>query len=106
MIIFGWGHTKREDLGAVMPLKCPKCNNTKFWHLRKQSTWFTLFFMPVFPYEKNKWLSCPICNSGIQLSNDQVERATELIEITNDYLNKYITEENYLSQVKEMKLLN
>ena len=34
-------------------------------------TWFTLFFIPVIPYEIKFFLTCPICQYGINRDTAQ-----------------------------------
>src|SRR5699024_11803132 len=51
--IFGFGHQKRKNYGTTGQINCPNCNNEVAWKLEKVSHWFTLFFLPVFPYKTN-----------------------------------------------------
>ena len=106
--IFGWGRTTIKYFGKVMPLKCGKCNNIQYWNLIRKRKWFTLFFIPVIPYENNYYLICPICNNGILLFNDQVEKAKQLIIETDKFLDKSTgtSQETYLDYVRKANLLN
>ena len=62
MIIFGWGHRTTNDFGPTLALNCPNCKNDSWWHLVSYKTWFTLFFIPVIPYESEHLLLCEICS--------------------------------------------
>jgi len=73
-VIFGFGHVKAKKVGETHPMGCPNCNNVRSFDIVEQSKWFTLFFLPVFPYSKNKIMVCPICQRGKALENDEYER--------------------------------
>lgn len=67
MFIFGWGRTTVHPLGRYGPAPCANCRNvTRFRHFRKR-VWFTLFFVPVIPYETHDRLTCEVCNAGWDL---------------------------------------
>ncbi|MCB0805430.1 MAG: zinc-ribbon domain-containing protein [Bacteroidales bacterium] len=68
LVIFGYGHktNKTDELRQIS--HCFNCGNDRRWILGKQSTWFTLFFIPVVPV-KNEYLEyCPVCGKGNRLS--------------------------------------
>lgn len=62
-VLFGFGHTKVKKTGETKPEQCSNCNNIKPFHIVERSKWFTLFFVPVFPYSKEKAIVCPVCNN-------------------------------------------
>ncbi|MCA9383005.1 zinc-ribbon domain-containing protein [Candidatus Dojkabacteria bacterium] len=66
-IIFGWGKKKIEELGEINARKCGRCGNEKPWRIIKVTIWFTLFFIPVFPYKTHYLLSCPICGDALEM---------------------------------------
>ncbi|MCA9792163.1 MAG: zinc-ribbon domain-containing protein [Candidatus Eremiobacteraeota bacterium] len=73
MIIIGWGHQKLKRLGPVQKLLCPNCRNEDFWELRQIGTWFTFFFIPIFPYSSQSYLCCPICGASRQVEGSELE---------------------------------
>ncbi len=99
MIIFGWGHTIQKDYGETYPMKCSRCNNTDYWRLFRIRVWFDLFFIPVFPYKSNHYLLCPICNSGFKLDYHNLELAKELNQITLSFLDKKMTNKQYIAKL-------
>ena len=103
--IFGWGKTNRKDYGPTYPITCPKCHNDNYWHLLNTKTWFSLFFIPVIPYEYHNYLLCPICSNGIELNRVQTERAKILNNQTSLYLENQISEEEYTQDIEESRLL-
>jgi hypothetical protein len=76
--IFGWGRATNEDLGPTAPMACPNCHNDAVWHLLEHKRWFSLFFVPIFPYESKHALLCPICSRGFELNGQQLEHARQL----------------------------
>jgi hypothetical protein len=91
--LFGWGHQTTKDYGPAVPMTCPNCRNNAYWHLLHIRVWFTLFFVPVIPYESKHYLLCEICSRGMELNGEQITKAKELSAATAAYLNKAMTEE-------------
>lgn|SRR3989344_8772315 len=85
MIIFGWGHQMIKQIGVVFKNHCSHCNNEEYWILTRIMTWFTIFFIPIFPYSIKYFLSCPICKYGLTLDQDQIQQLKPLAE-TNQLL--------------------
>jgi hypothetical protein len=102
--LFGWGHQTTKDYGPAIPIVCPNCHNEGYWHLLHVRVWFTLFFIPLIPYESNHYLLCEICSRGMELSGEQVTKAKELSEATAAYLSKTMTEEVYASILHAKRL--
>ena len=50
-IIWGFRDLAKE-LGTVDYLHCSRCNNDSNWRLRKTTSWFTLFFIPIIPFRR------------------------------------------------------
>ncbi len=103
--IFGWGRTSNNDFGPTRYTKCRNCNNESFWHLMHRRVWFTLFFIPVFPYESDHYLLCRICTQGFKLSSDEIQKYIELNGLTRSLMAEEMTPEEYGSQVEKRKLL-
>lgn len=89
-----------------MAVSCPNCKNDRYWNLVNAKTWFTLFFIPVIPYENNSYLLCPVCERGLQLHGEKKEQAVLLNNTTRAYLNKEITEEQYQAALAQTRLLS
>ena len=83
--IFGWGRGTDKDLGPTLPINCPNCHNDTFWHFHKRERWFTLFFIPVFPYESKYLFICPTCSRGVELKGDHLDHARRLNSTAQDY---------------------
>ena len=105
IIIFGWGYETRKEYGPTMPIKCPNCNNNVFWHLLRSRIWFTLFFIPVIPYQSRYYLLCEICSQGIELRYSQIDQIKQLNQATMSFLNHEMTEEQYNTVLTETRML-
>ena len=103
--IFGWGRQTRKDFGPTLPIKCGNCNNSGFHRLLHVRKWFTLFFVPVIPYESHHFLLCDVCSRGFELHGPQVDKAKRMNEATTAYLNKQTTEEQYKLTLNEVRVL-
>lgn len=105
MIIFGWGHVTKKLYGPTMAIRCPTCNNDTWLQLYRYRKWFTLFFIPVIPYSSAHFLSCSVCSQGVELSDEQVERAQQLNALTIGLFNEEISKEDYWRQVDKIEVL-
>lgn len=68
--LFGWGHTSKKILDETPVQICEHCHADNLY-LTKLTTWFTLFFIPIIPYEKEYYILCPNCDSGFELEGEQ-----------------------------------
>lgn len=100
--IFGWNHQKTTSFGPVEQHKCQNCHNTEFWHLNKISSYFTLFFIPIFAHDNDYWFHCPTCNYGIKLNNVDFLNYKSIAEINSAFLEKSITDEERMKQLEEI----
>jgi hypothetical protein len=101
---FGWGRQTRNDHGQVIPLECPNCRNKSFWRYISLKTWFTIFFIPIAPYETKELLLCDVCSRGVELKGGQVEKARSLSKITTSFINKQITNDQYQKELDSIDL--
>lgn len=74
LFIFGFGHQKRTAYGTTEERECPNCHHIKKWKIEKISKWFTLFFLPIFPYKTEYELYCPVCKYGQKLGKEAGRR--------------------------------
>jgi hypothetical protein len=96
-IIFGWGYRSQNDHGPTVPVKCSNCHNENWLHLLSYRTWFTLFFIPVIPYESRTLLICPICSAGIMLEGDSIDRYKRMNLAAQAFFAGEIKEGDYLT---------
>lgn len=73
MIII-WGS---KDFNKVLcqtgPYTCTNCSNPTPFNLVRVARWFTLFWIPIFPYSFKYYHFCPVCNQGVQLTKQQAK---------------------------------
>ncbi len=104
-ILFGWGHRTDKDHGPTLPINCPNCHNQTYWRYKHYRTWFTLFFIPVIPYENDHYLLCDICKQGVTLQEPERERAKILAQHTSLYVKNQMSEAEYQMRLNEAQLL-
>ena len=99
MIIFGWGFQTIKNFGPVFKNLCSHCNNEEYWVLTRVMTWFTLFFIPIFPYEIKHHLTCPVCKYGVTLKGEQVAQMKPLAETNQLLVDGKITADEYHAKI-------
>lgn len=124
IIFFGWGHRTAKSFGPVKKVECSNCNNESDWHLQKVTTWFTLFFIPVIPYEVLYLLVCPVCRYCVQLEKAEFEEYKSMLdnpdsnnmfskskganglgmESNSSEVRRTETQINFIKQMKELEL--
>ena len=72
MIILFGSKTMYKNMGTVGSYYCERCHNTSEWQFMQHRTWFTLFFIPVFPISgKHEYLQCPICSQAYRVPEEK-----------------------------------
>jgi hypothetical protein len=82
MIIYGWGRRTTKDEGPSRTYVCNNCRNTNRFRLITVKKWFTLFFIPVFPYSSDHVELCPICKQGRKIAKAEMDALKQ--EALND----------------------
>ena len=75
-LLFGLGKQTVKKLGKIREQVCEHCQKPSERVLIKVVDWFTLFFIPIFPYLTRYALVCPLCDEAREVSRDE---AGELI---------------------------
>ena len=81
MIIWGTRVFTRKKGQTIEVFFCNNCSNQTHWIFANMWTWFTLFFIPLFPVWRRQWILCPVCNCGIQLNRNNRDEIMESIEL-------------------------
>ncbi len=102
MIIFGWGFQTLKDFGPAFKNLCSHCNNEQYWVLTRIITWFTIFFIPIIPYEIKYHLSCPICKYGLVLNQKQINEIKPLAEVNQLIVDGKISQEEYCARLNQL----
>ena len=85
--ILGWSFQNTTSFGGVKNHFCKKCDRRDLWQLSKVSTYFTLFFIPLFPHSTRYTYDCPICNQGITLDKKTFSNYKAISQINQDFDN-------------------
>lgn len=89
MIIFGWGHVTKRFFGIVSTHHCERCGQASGWQLCVMRTWFTLFFIPVIPYETVYCMVCERCGGYVALEKERFEELKAALQQGEDEALKY-----------------
>ncbi len=81
LLLFGFGKKTVKDYGAKEVIHCKRCNNAKQWQYKKTRTWFTLFFVPMIPYQTTYARVCPICGNSEELTKDEFNGIVEEVQV-------------------------
>ncbi len=69
-----WGsHTFKKVMAATGPYTCMNCNNGSLFQVLRTMTWFTLFWIPIFPYSTKYFHVCPICGQAAKITKQQAQ---------------------------------
>jgi hypothetical protein len=71
MILFGV-RSRRMRLGTVTT-ECPQCHRTCSQAIARAQRWFTLFFIPIFPFSSRHYSVCSMCSGATKLDRAQAE---------------------------------
>lgn len=78
VILYGTKKFKRVKGRTVHPVHCQHCGSDSQWHLINLWTWFTLFYIPLFPVRKVRMLICPSCSYGVKINKDNQDLLKEV----------------------------
>jgi len=110
-ILWGFGKTTRKVIGGFGSRTCNYCNTNSIWQLCIVRTWFTIFFIPFIPYATKYCISCPNCQSYVELSKEEFEKYKNQMQsekgkdLMNDeikYRGKNEAQINYLKHMEEI----
>lgn len=79
MIIFGY-KVRDKDYGAAYPVACPNCHNEVMYRGYKARRWFHIYWIPLIPGKATRMLTCPTCDSGIEIDKDELRLVKEIAE--------------------------
>jgi hypothetical protein len=102
LILFGFGYRTVRDHGPTVFQRCPNCHNEVWFRLLTIRRWFTLFFIPIFPYSSQHLFLCPTCSRGADLSGADLARALQLNALAEQYAGSLIGADAYMARVAEL----
>ena len=68
-----WGsRTKKKVLGTTQErYACANCRNASEYQVIRVMRWFTLFWIPIFPFSTKYYVMCPVCDRGVEMEKDK-----------------------------------
>lgn len=71
-----WGTRGMEKILGYTGQKyqCGHCNNVSQYKVFRRQKWFTLFWIPIFPFSSEYYVCCPICNYGQKVPKEEAQR--------------------------------
>ncbi len=103
MIIFGWWRQFIKNIWPVHKNLCTHCHNENYFYLQRISVWFTLFFIPVFPYQRYYFLSCPTCSYWVKLGYEEAKKIIPMAELNSNLIDWSITQEEYVASLQDLQ---
>lgn len=100
MLLVGWGKKARE-IGYYGISKCPNCKNYTHFSIYELHNNIKLYFVTVAKYNKKRYLVCPVCEYGIELSPETFDEVIK--ELPQRFSKEVMTEIwNYISKKVNM----
>ncbi|HUD04651.1 MAG TPA: zinc-ribbon domain-containing protein [Patescibacteria group bacterium] len=75
-LIWGTKYIDKEVEGGIVARKrCPKCKEYKDLVEVRRQKWFSIFYIPIFPYgsEKSSFLKCRDCGTSYYLDSGDID---------------------------------
>ena len=94
---------RTEDLGPLVRLPCPQCEDVQWFHLKQHSTNVGILGIKVsgsITYS----VDCSGCEYTIDLSKEDAEKAIAFLPISRSFSNKKIPESEFLSRLTDAEL--
>ena len=75
IILFGSRNIVSSDASAPVQTRCPRCGQQADLAAKSYRSWFTLFFIPVFPISgKTPFCECSHCGAQFQVPADELRQ--------------------------------
>jgi len=102
IILFGWSFKTEKNVGPAQRRTCGVCGREAFHILHQETRWFTLFFVPVIPYQHLYTLVCPFCKTPKEPNVMEVRRLKPLAKLHNAYMTGQLHEQEYRNKVQTL----
>lgn len=100
VVIFGFGGSSAQDLGETVPARCPNCHNDVYLHHVRSQKQFSLYFVPIAQYGTNEYLLCPICQRGVQVTQQNQQLVLAMRRATVSFRQGHLASGGYVAQVQ------
>jgi len=68
-----YGSRSRNRVMGQMQNACPQCKKEGFQTVVRSHRWFTLYFIPLFPFSKKTIMHCNLCGFQYAMDNEQAD---------------------------------
>ena len=68
-----YGSRSRNRVMGQMQNACPQCKKEGFQTVVRSRRWFTLYFIPLFPFSKKTSVHCNLCGFQYEMDNQQAD---------------------------------
>jgi len=85
-----------------IPSKCENCNGNEYYSLYENSSYFRIFNIPLLQCNIAYYFSCPECNYGCKLEQEEFEKLEKLANINSKYLEGKITKTEFESRIRDI----
>ena len=75
MIIIYGSRAFQKVFGNTAPQTCGYCKEVAELKVFRVSKWFTLFYIPLFPFSYKYYLQCPYCEVMSEISKEEAKSA-------------------------------
>jgi hypothetical protein len=69
-----WGTRRRNNVLGQMQYVCPGCHQPTYHGVVRSKYWFTLFFIPIFPFSNSTTSRCMKCGFQEKVENKQADQ--------------------------------
>jgi len=109
--IFGVGKKTIKTHWEEGMTTCERCRNTRQWPLKKVTSWFTFFLIPIVPYSVQYVKVCPVCGHYTEITKEKYESGEEKPDEMTLEVRKPVNNAKHMSEVqrrfnKEMAAYN
>jgi hypothetical protein len=101
MLIIG-NRDKSETIGPLKSRQCERCRNHAPVELRAVNTQLTVFFAPLFAYQTEHYLTCPVCGERTRISPESFEKLRPLAELNQAFAKGTIKEADYKARLRRL----
>lgn len=72
MVIIWGTRGMNKDLGVTRQMyHCSHCNSVSNYKVFRVRKWFTLFWIPIFPFSSKYYVTCPVCSYGANVKKQE-----------------------------------
>ena len=79
IFLFGWGHISKSKINKTPIQICEHCHKN-YLYLTRILSWFTFFFIPIFPYKIKYYILCANCEYGFEICKKELGKIIKNLE--------------------------